>query len=55
MQAEEIKAQRKLQLIAKYGEDYAQALWGSKGNRGQSARAYEQFISRSDVVEPLFT
>ncbi len=54
-QSEIVKENTKKSLIAEYGENYAKILWGNNGNVGQSKRAYNQYILKSQYVEPMFS
>lgn len=46
---------RRKHLRELYGENYNHVIYGGKGNVGQSKRAYNDFILKSTLVEPLFS
>lgn len=54
-QSKEFQEKRKQNLKEKYGENYNSVLYGGKGNPGQSKRAYQNYILKSDYVIPLFS
>ena len=54
-QTDEFKNKVKETCLKKYGENYKKILWGSNGNIGQSKRAYNNYILKSNSVEPLFS